>query len=115
MDRSSQQRVTVQDRWYTPTLRLAREQVCNQVAASPTTLHAAVEQTITDLLDELLPPRRSRSYTRKKRPVKNAFPFRKLGQPGAPDKVTYTVTITGDRPYLGKRVTEVERLGSASG
>src|SRR4051812_37482658 len=89
---------------FTVTLRLAREQACNQAAATPTGLREAVEQTITDLLDELLPPRRSRSYMRKKRPVKNAFPFRKLGQPGPPSKVTYILTITGDHPYLGKRV-----------
>src|SRR4051812_35500044 len=59
---------------FTVTLRLAREQACNQAAATPTGLREAVEQTITDLLDELLPPRRPRSYMRKKRPVKNAFP-----------------------------------------
>jgi hypothetical protein len=89
---------------FTVTLRLARERACNQAAATPTALCEAVEQTITDLLDELLPPRRPRSYMRKKRPVKNAYPFRKLGQPGPPSKVTYILTITGDHPYLGKRV-----------
>jgi hypothetical protein len=87
---------------FTVTLRLTRDQVGNQAAATPAALHEALEQTITDLLDELLPPRRSRSYERKKRPVKNTFPFRKLGQPRPPSHVTYTLTITGDHPYLGK-------------
>src|SRR3954447_8044877 len=56
---------------FTVTLRLARDQVGNHAVATPAGLRQALEQTITDLLDELLPPRRSRSYERKKRPVKN--------------------------------------------
>jgi hypothetical protein len=87
---------------FTVTLRLARDQVGNQAAATPTALHEALEQTIADLLDERMPPRRSRSYERKKRPVKNTFPFRKLGHPRPPCKVGYSLTITGDHPYLGK-------------
>jgi hypothetical protein len=66
-------------------------------------LHDAVQQTITDLLDELLPPRRSRCYERKKRPAKNTYPHRKPDQPRPPNPVTYTLAVTGDRPYLGKR------------
>jgi hypothetical protein len=41
------------------------------------TLHQACQQTITDLLDDLLPARRSRSYERVKRPAKNTYPTRK--------------------------------------
>jgi hypothetical protein len=88
---------------FTVTLRLARDQVASQAAATPTALHDAVEHTITDLLDELLPPRRSRTYERKKRPVKNTFSFRKLGQPRPPSRLGYTLTVTGDHPYLGKQ------------
>jgi hypothetical protein len=87
---------------FTVTLRLARDQVASQAAATPAGLHDAVEQTITDLLDDLLPLRRSRSYERKKRPVKNTFPFRKLGQARPPSTISYTLTVTGDHPYLGK-------------
>src|SRR4051795_2363060 len=60
---------------FTLTLRLARDQATSQAAATPAALTEAVPQTIADLLDELLPPRRSRSYERKKRPVKNTFSF----------------------------------------
>jgi hypothetical protein len=88
---------------FTVTLRLARDQVGNQAAATPASLHDAVQQTITDLLDELLPPRRSRCYERKKRPAKNTYPHRKPDQPRPPNPVTYTLAVTGDRPYLGKR------------
>jgi hypothetical protein len=47
--------------------RLARDQVCNQAAATPATLHRACQQTIADLAEELLPSRRTvpwRSVTR---------------------------------------------------
>jgi hypothetical protein len=88
---------------FTVTLRLARDQIISQAAASPAALHNAVEQTITDLLDERLPPRRSRSYERKKRPIKNTFSFRKLSEPRPPGRLSYELTITGDHPYLGKQ------------
>ena len=51
---------------FTVTLRLARDQVVSQAAVTPAALHDAVRQTIADLLDERLPPRRARSYERKK-------------------------------------------------
>src|SRR4051794_14884646 len=57
---------------FTVTLRLARDQVANQAAATPAALRDALDQTVA----ELLPPRRSRSYERKKRPTKNTFSFR---------------------------------------
>jgi len=88
---------------FTVTLRLARDQVVSQAAITPAALHDAVRQTIADLLDERLPPRRARSYERKKRPIKNTFSFRKLGQPRPPSRLSYTLTITGDHPYLGKQ------------
>jgi Insertion element 4 transposase N-terminal/Transposase DDE domain len=88
---------------FTVTLRLARDQVISQAAATPSALHDAVQQTIADLLDERLPLRRSRSYERKKRPIKNTFSFHKLGRPRPSSRFTYTLTITGDHPYLGKQ------------
>jgi hypothetical protein len=88
---------------FTVTLRLARDHVPRQAAATPQGLHEALEQTLADLLDERLPPRRSRSYERKKRPVKNTFSFRKLGQPRPPSRPGYMLTINGDHPYLGKQ------------
>src|SRR4051794_22847873 len=88
---------------FTVTLRLARDQVIRQAAATPVTLHDSVQQTITDLLDERLPPRRSRSYERKKRPIKNTFSFRKLDQSRPPSRLGHTLTITGDHPYQGKQ------------
>jgi hypothetical protein len=94
---------------FTVTLRLARDQVLSQAATTPAALHGAIEQTITDLLDELLPSRRSRSYERKKRPIKNTFSFCKLGQPRPPSRLSYTLTITGDHPYLGKQAKGVRR------
>jgi len=72
--------------------------VLSQAAGTPSALLAAVEQTIADLRDELLPPRRSRGYERNKRPVKNIFSFRKLGQPRPPSRLSYTLTITGEHP-----------------
>jgi Transposase DDE domain len=90
---------------FTITLRLARDQVGNQAAATPPGLHDAIEQTITDLLDELLPPRRSRCFERKKRPAKNRYPLRDPAQPRPPSPVTYTLTTTADRPYLANMLS----------
>jgi hypothetical protein len=87
---------------FTVTVRLARDQVSNQAAATPTALQHAVEQTVTDLLDELLPARRSRCYQRQRRPVKNPYPSRKIDQPRPPSTVAYAITVTGEHPYLGK-------------
>src|SRR3954469_6002925 len=102
--RAAQAAATDPDRIsFTVTLRLARDQVLSQPAATPSALHDAVQQTLADLLDARLPPRRARNYERKKRPIKNTFSFRKLGQPRPPSRPSYTFTITGDHPYLGKQ------------
>ena len=87
---------------FTVTVRLARDQVGQQAADTPAALHKALQQTITDLLEDLLPPRRPRCYERKKRPAKNTYPSRKIDQPRPPSRVSYTLTITGDHPYLGR-------------
>ena len=87
---------------FTITVRLARDQAGNQAAVTPATLRQACQQTITDLLDDRLPPRRSRTYERVKRPPKNTYPRRKHDHIRPPSKVSYALTITGDSPYLGK-------------
>jgi hypothetical protein len=87
---------------FTITVRLARDQAGTPAAATPGRLQQAVEQTITDLLDDRLPPRRSRTYERVKRPPKNSYPRRKPDHARPPGKVSYTLTVTGGSPYLGK-------------
>ncbi len=87
---------------FTITVRLARDQAGTLAATNPATLHQACQQTITDLLDDLLPARRSRSYERIKRPARNAYPRRKHDHVRPPSKVRYALTVTGDDPYLGR-------------
>jgi hypothetical protein len=87
---------------FTITVRLARDQAGTPAAATPGRLQQAVEQTITDLLDDRLPPRRSRTYERVKRPPNNSYPRRKPDHARPPGKVSYTLTVTGGSPYLGK-------------
>lgn len=89
---------------FTVTVRLARDQVCNQAAATPATLRRVCQQTIADLADALLPTRRSRSYERIKRPAKNTYPSRKHDHIRPPSKTRYALTVTGDSPYRGKHL-----------
>jgi hypothetical protein len=89
---------------FTITVRLARDQASHQAASSPASLRRACQQTITDLLEDLLPARRSRSYQRIKRPAKNTYPTRKHDHVRPPSKVSYHLTVTGDRPYLGRHL-----------
>jgi Insertion element 4 transposase N-terminal/Transposase DDE domain len=83
---------------FTVTVRLARDQVCNQAGADPHTLAAAVEQTIADLIAETLPGRRDRSYERIKRPPKNTFPTKKPDHIRACSRVDYTLTVIEKQP-----------------
>lgn len=87
---------------FTVTVRLAREQAANQAAATPASLRRACQQTIADLLDDLLPARRPRSYERIKRPAKNAYPSRKPDHVRPPGKVARTLAVTSGPTYLGK-------------
>ncbi len=89
---------------FTITVRLARDQAGTQAAATSGSLQRAIDQAITDLLDDLLPPRRSRSYARVKRPAKNTYPRRKHDHVRPPSKVSYALTVTGHSPYLGKHL-----------
>jgi hypothetical protein len=88
---------------FTVTLRLARDQAVTQAAASAATLQQALDQTITDLLADPLPPRRPRRYQRIKRPPKNTFPSRHPEKPRPSSHVSYTITITDHAPRQGKR------------
>jgi hypothetical protein len=87
---------------FTITVRLARDQAGTPAAASPDTLRRACQQTIADLLDDLLPTRRSRTYERIKRPPKNTYPRRTHDHVRPPSKVNYALTVTSETPYLGK-------------
>jgi hypothetical protein len=86
---------------FTVTVRLARDQVANQAAATPASLRRACQQTVSDLLTDLLPPRRLRSYERIKRPAKNDYPSRRRNHIRPPSKIAYALAITRD-PYQGK-------------
>jgi hypothetical protein len=88
---------------FTITVRLARDQVATD-AVTPASLAQACRQTITDLLDDLLPARRSRAYQRVKRPAKNTYPTRKHDHVRPPSRVSYALTVTGHSPYLGRRL-----------
>lgn len=83
---------------FTVTVRLARDQACNQAGTDPHTLATAVEQTISDLLAETLPARRNRTYARIKRPPKNTFPTKKPDHIRACSRVSYTLTVLEKQP-----------------
>jgi hypothetical protein len=87
---------------FTVTIRLARDQACTQAAATATGLAEARQHTIADLLDDLLPPRRTQSYERLKRTPRNNHPIRRHDRNRSPSKITYALTITDDSSYQGK-------------
>jgi Insertion element 4 transposase N-terminal/Transposase DDE domain len=87
---------------FTVTVRLARDQVCNQAAVTATSLQRACDQTITDLIDERLPARRARSYQRHKLTPRNNYPIKRHDQKRPSSKITYTLAITDNSPYQGK-------------
>lgn len=86
---------------FTITVRLARDQIGNQATATPTGLDRARQQITADLLDDLLPKRRTRSYERIKRPARNAYPPRRRDHVRPSDKITYALAIT-QPTYQGK-------------
>jgi hypothetical protein len=77
---------------FTVTLRIARDHAASPAAATPAILARMRDQAISDILADLLPPRRHRAYERKKKPPKNTFPARKPG-PRPPAKVSYTINL----------------------
>jgi hypothetical protein len=85
---------------FTVTIRIARDHARTQQAIlTPRGLARARQHAITDILADLLPPRRDRHYDReKKRPRNNNYPTRKNDQPRPPAKVTYRIHITRKTP-----------------
>jgi hypothetical protein len=80
----------------TAALRIARDHARSQQATpAPAGLARARAQAVTDILADLLPPRRrSRQCPREKKRPRNTYPSRKAGQPRPPGNVTYHVNIT---------------------
>jgi hypothetical protein len=87
---------------FTVTIRLARDHACTLGTLSPTELADACEQTSTDLLADLLPNRRTRSYERLKRTPRNNHQIRRHDHTRPASRVSYALTITDDSPYQGK-------------
>ena len=78
---------------FTVTVRVVRERVASTAALQPVTLARAHAHTLTDLLAELLPPRRQRRYERIKKPATNHFRAKKPSHTRPPAKVTHTITV----------------------
>ena len=89
---------------FTITVRLARDQVISQAAATTAGLRQACQQTIADLLQDRLPARRARRYERIHWPAKTTYRSRRHDHVRETSKVTYELTITGDNPYLGAQL-----------
>jgi hypothetical protein len=85
---------------FTVTIRIARDHARTQHALLiPGGLARARQHAITDMLADLLPPRRDRHYDReKKRPRNNNYPTRKNGEPRPPADVTYRIHVTTNTP-----------------
>ena len=79
----------------TAALRIARDHARSQPATpAPAGLARARAQAVTDILADLLPPRRrSRQSPREKKRPRNTYPARKAGQARPPGNVTYHVNI----------------------
>lgn len=85
---------------FTVTIRIARDHARTQDATlTPAGLARARQHAITDMLADLLPPRRDRHYDReKKRPRTSHYPTRNNDKPRPPANVTYTIRLTRSTP-----------------
>jgi hypothetical protein len=85
---------------FTITIRIARDHArTQQHTLTPGGLALARNQATTDMLADLLPPRRDRHYDRvKKRPRTSTYPTKKNDQPRPPAHVTYTIHVTRRPP-----------------
>jgi hypothetical protein len=79
---------------FTVTVRIARDHASNQPAITTRSLSQARSHAIRDILDDLLPRRRSRQCERVKKPPKNTFPSKKRDDTRLPDKVKYKIKVT---------------------
>jgi hypothetical protein len=81
---------------FTVTIRIARDHArTQQHALTPRGLARTRRHAITDILADLLPPRRDRHCDRvKKRPRTCTYPARKNTGPRPPANVTYHIEIT---------------------
>jgi hypothetical protein len=77
---------------FTVTLRTTREQIGTHTPPLQARLN-----TIADMLDDLLPPRRHRTCERIKKPPKNTYTTKKHDHTRPPDRATYTITVTRHR------------------
>jgi hypothetical protein len=82
---------------FTLTLRLARDHAGTTAALRPHTLARVRTHAITDLLADLLPPRRHRHLERTKKPPRNTF-RNKPGPIRPQGKITYTITVLTHQP-----------------
>lgn len=78
---------------FTVAVRLARDHVTSQAAATAATLSKARAQAVADLLADLLPRRRSRECERIKKPPKNTFLTKRHDHIRPPSRVTYEITV----------------------
>lgn len=72
---------------FTVTIRTIRDHI-----GRPRSVHAR-QLAITDILTDLLPPRRPRSYPRTKKQPKNRFPPTRIDQRRPPANINYKITI----------------------
>ena len=84
---------------FTVTIRIARDHARTQAATlTPQGLARARQHAITDMLADLLPPRRDRHYARVKKRPRNTYPAKKNDEPRPPAKVTYHIQVTRKTP-----------------
>jgi hypothetical protein len=84
---------------FTVALRIARDHARTQHdLLVPGGLAQARARAITDMLDDLLPPRRDRHYDRAKKRPRTTYPTPDHDKPRPPAKVTYQITITRRTP-----------------
>jgi hypothetical protein len=84
---------------FTVTIRIARDHArTQQHTLTPQGLARARQHAITDMLADLLPPRRDRHYDRVKKRPRNTYPAKKNDQPRPPANVTYHIQVTRKTP-----------------
>jgi hypothetical protein len=78
---------------FTVAVRVARDHVLSQAAATAATLAMARAEAVADLLADLLPRRRARKCERIKKPPKNTFLTKRHDHIRPPSRVTYEINI----------------------